>query len=388
MLSDGTRMKLGTVPLLLSIILALLLAACSSVDPREPKALHKIRAERPVTQVWRRSIGAADEGLQLRLAPVFLDRHIYTVDLDGDLSVLDAESGQRIGSHSLGDAVAGGLGHDAERFYYTTFEGELVALARADFRQVWRKHLTSEALSVPVSDGRRVFVQTVDGKVIALDTGTGSQIWRYDSLDPILSLRGTAPVVLAGGLVLVSFANGELLAFDPEAGLVRWKATVGLPQGRTELERLVDVDGAPMVVDDRVYAVAFQGQLMSLDLQRGYEYWTKPLSSYHRVALDPDLVYASDADGLVWAFDRRSGELRWKSEQLQYRILTAPVLFDDSVVVADFEGYLHFLSPEDGRIIARKLADSDGVMGTMAVHNGRLYVATHSGDLFCYEYRK
>lgn len=372
----------------LTLLGVALLCACSSDDPREPKPLQSIKTEVQIKKVWSRSIGTGDDELQLQLRPAFIDDRVYTVDIEGFVAITDLKSGKRTHKHDLGEVrVSGGFGYDAERLFYTTFEGELVALKRDDaLTELWRVRLTSEALAAPASNGTNVTVQTIDGKVVNLDAATGVQRWRYDSLDPILTLRGTAAPIYVKDAALVNFANGELLAFDDDDGSVRWKATVGLPQGRTELERLVDADDVPMANDTKLFAVAYQGKLMALDLNRGFEVWSKPATSYNRVAVDTDSVYVADSDGVITAFAENSGEVRWKNEDLQYRRLSAPVMFGDTIVVADFEGYIHLLARDDGRIVGRREIDGDGIMGAMVVQDDRLFVVTHSGDLYCFEY--
>lgn len=374
----------------LTLLCFFLLGACSSDDPREPKPLQSIKTEVKLKQVWSRNIGTGDDELQLQLRPAFIDGYVYAIDIDGFITVTELSKGKVFQKHNLGEVrVSGGFGHDSERLYFTTFEGEVVALKRDKaMTELWRFRLTSEALAAPTSNGSHVTVQTIDGKVVNLDAATGLQRWRYDSLDPILTLRGTAAPMYIKDAVLVNFSNGELLAFDAEEGSVRWKATVGLPQGRTELERLVDADDVPIANDTKLFAVAYQGKLMALDLNRGFEVWSKPASSFNRVAADASNVYVADSDGVVTAYSESTGDVVWKNEDLQYRRLSAPVVLGQTVVVADFEGYIHLLALDDGRIVARREIDDDGIMGAMTVQGDRLYVVTHSGDLYCFEYPK
>lgn len=367
---------------------AVLINACTSVDPREPKELQPVQTEVKLKSLWKIQVGTGDDEKQLQLRPAFIADKAYTIDIDGNLRITDLAKGKAETRHYLNERVSSGFGHDAQRLYYATFDGELVALDLESLQQLWRVRITSEALAPPVSNGAHVTVQTIDGKVASFDASSGKQLWRHDSLDPILTLRGTAAPLYVKDMVLVSFANGELLAFDDATGLVRWKAIVGLPQGRTELERLVDVDGAPVATDDKLFAVAYQGKLLALDLSRGFELWSRPVSSFNQVAVDANKVYVADSDGVVTAQAQHSGEVLWSNDALQYRRLASPVLFGETVVVSDFEGYLHFLARDDGRIVARRRVLGDGPMGPLVVRDGKLYVMTRSGDLYCYEYPK
>jgi len=284
--------------------------------------------------------------------------------------------------------VSGGLGADEARLFYTTFQGEVVCLDRHNGNEIWRRPLTSEAISAPASNGSIVVVQTIDGKLFAFDTTEGLKRWRYDSVGPILSLRGTPTPLINNDATITNFANGEMLAFDNKTGIPFWKAVIGQAQGRTELERLVDPDGQAVISEDRIYAVAYQGKLVSLDAATGSLVWSKPLSSFNGVALGFSQIYVTTADGEVVAVKSSNSNDVWRNEKLKYRRLSTPVVFGNALVVSDFEGYLHFLSQTDGRIIARTRPDSDGVMGEMLVIDDTLYVYTRSGYLAAYRLTK
>jgi len=227
-------------------------------------------------------------------------------------------------------------------------------------------------------------VQTIDGKLFAFDTTEGIKRWRYDSVGPILSLRGTPSPLVSKKYTITSFANGEMLAFDNKNGSPYWKAIIGLPQGRTELERLVDADGQAVVDGERVYTVAYQGNLVALNAATGGEVWSKPVSSYNGVAVGFSQVYVANADGEVIAFNKLNSNETWRNEKLKYRRISTPTVVQNMIVVSDFEGYLHFISQVNGEIVARKYPDSDGVMGDVLVADDILYVYARSGDIVAY----
>mgnify|MGYP003855715475 CR=1 FL=1 len=368
----------------LIISMLFLLLACSSKVVNEPTELEKMRDKVKIKRIWKVSVGSGDNDLRLQLSPVIKDDFIYSLDAEGELTVLNRLTGKVEWARELDDNVSGGLEIDSQRLYYTTFQGELICLDRYSGNQIWRRELTSEAISSPSSNGRMVAVQTIDGKLFAFDTTEGIQRWRYDSVGPILSIRGTSSPLVSKSFTITTFANGEMLAFDNKNGSTFWKASIGLPKGRTELERLVDADGKAMIDGERVYAVSYQGRVVSLNATTGNEVWSKPISSYNGVAVGSNQVYVANAEGEVVAFNQQNSNEVWRNEKLKYRRLSTPTTVRNMVVVSDFEGYLHFMSQVDGEIVARKYPDSDGIMGDVLTTGDMVYVYSRSGEIVAY----
>jgi outer membrane protein assembly factor BamB len=368
----------------LTIALFSLLFACSSEKVNEPTELEKMRDKVKIERIWKVSVGSGDHELMLSLSPVIKDDFIYTIDAEGVLTVLNRLTGKVEWERELEEQVSGGLEIDSQHLYYATFQGELVCLDRYSGNQVWRRDLTSEAISSPSSNGRIVAVQTIDGKLFAFDASEGIQLWRYDSIGPILSLRGTSSPLVSKTFIITSFSNGEMLAFDNKNGGTYWRAAIGLPQGRTELERLVDADGKVIIDAERVYTASYQGRVVSLDATTGSEIWSKPISSYTGVAVGSSQVYVANDEGVVVAFNAQNSTEVWRNEKLKYRRLSTPTIVKDMVAVSDLEGYLHFLSQSDGEILARKYPDSDGVMGDVLVSGNMVYVYARSGEIVAY----
>lgn len=361
-----------------------LLFACGSDNVNVPAELEKMRDKVKIKRIWKESVGSGDNDLMLELSPAIKGNLIYSLDTDGVLTVLDRLTGKVEWERELEDSVSGGLELDSERLFYANFQGELVCLDRFTGNQIWRRELTSEAISSPTSNGRMVAVQTIDGKLFSFDVTEGIQRWRYDSVGPILSLRGSASPLVSKNFTITSFANGEMLAFDNRNGSTYWKVPIGIPQGRTELERLVDVDGKAVVDEERVYAVSFQGRAVALNATTGSEIWSKPISSYNGVSLGAKHVYVSNEEGDVVAYNKLNSNEEWRNSQLKYRRLSAPTTVKDMVAVSDFEGYLHFISQETGEIVARKYPDSDGIMGSVLVEGDMVYVYARSGEIVAY----
>ncbi len=363
-----------------------LLAGCSSNEPKnEPVELQKIQEEIQVKKLWRLSAGRGSDGNLLLFEPAVVGDQVYVVDIEGKVAALNRFKGTTVWRKFLDEPILGGVGADTKRLYLTSREGELITLNIADGSELWRKSLSSEVLAPAQSNGTRVVVSTIDGNVLCFDAATGELKWRYDSETPVLSVRGSAPPVIYRDSVYVGLANGELVGFDLASGKPQWEYAVGVAEGRTELERLVDVDGAPKVVEGRIFVVSYQGRLVVLDALNGAEIWSKRESSYRAVDVALGRIYVSTAEGEVVSYDQTTGNEVWRQSNLKFRQLTSPQVLGSTLVVGDFEGHLHFLSLMDGRFLARVHADTEGVRGGMLVVDNLLYVLGNSGKFAVYK---
>jgi len=367
-------------------VTALLIVGCSSDElENEPMELESFDEEIEIIEVWDESIGNGSDDQYLKLTPVIIDEFIYAIDHEGLLLALNKADGEEIWDAEYDEPVSGALGGDLNHLYFATYHGDVIAVDRLDGSEKWRFTVTSEVLSAPVSNGRQVVVQSIDGKVVSLNAADGKLMWRYDSNAPVLSIRGTASPVIGDDFSIAGFANGEMMAFQNLSGAPVWSASVGIPKGRTELERLVDIDGQPIIRDDVVYSVSYQGKLVAIHLPTGREIWSKQQSSYRAVDIGFGNVYVSTAEDVVVAYNQATRTEVWQQENLMYRQLTAPKAFGSTLVVADFEGYVHFLSQIDGRFLERIRIDSDGVRAPMLIDDDMLFIFSNSGDLAAYK---
>lgn len=363
-----------------------LLSACGKEKINQPTPLDNTFKDKIyVERLWKKSVGEGDIDLKLNFSSFISDSLIYNIDGHGYLSVLSPNKQKIIWDKELKEAVSGGLGGDDKYLYYTTFQGELVAIKKQDGSSIWRAPLSSESIAKPSSNGKIVAVQTVDGKLMTFGVDDGKLRWRYDSIGPLLSLRGTPSPIVSQRYTLTSFANGELLAFDNLTGQPYWKATLATPQGRTELERLVDPDGQAVIDGDTLYTIAYQGKLVALDILSGQEKWSKSYSSFNSVAFGFGQLFLTTSDGVVYSINPANGSEHWKNESFKYRRLTSPFVYNQAVVFSDLEGYLHFLDIKKGHYLARKQPDESGVMGDLAIIDDRLIVLTRAGFLVAYK---
>lgn len=376
-------------PLVL-LLVAILLGGCSwfgDEDNSEPPAeLQDFEPSVELKKIWSRSTGDGTEEQFIKLVPTVEGERVYVADRNGTVTVVELETGELVWRHKTGMAISAGTGVGEGLVLVGSSDGELLALDSETGEQRWRTGISSEILSVPrVYDGV-VIIQTVDGNISGLSAEDGSTRWIHDRSVPVLTLRGTSTPLVEEGVVLAGFANGKMTALETGTGRELWEAAVAIPSGRTELQRIVDLDANPVVHQGVLYVTSFQGRLVAISLQNGRVLWNRDMSSYAGLAVDNRQVFVSDADSEVWALDRRSGGSLWKQNALRRRSLTGPAIIDEYVSVGDFEGYLHLLSKIDGSMAGRLRVDSDGIAATpVALYGDRLLVLGAGGTLALYQ---
>ena len=372
-------------------------------DEDKPAELVDFDAEARIERVWRADVGRGLGRKYLRLGPATVANRIYAADAYGSVLALDRFSGKRIWATKVGEPdgpsffsfwdrrdpsfVSGGVGAGGGRVVVGTTGGEVIALDAGDGRELWRSQVSSEVLSRPAVTADVVVVQTADGRLVALEGADGAARWSFDSQVPLLTLRGTAAPVLEGGLVFTGFGDGNVCAVDEASGAPLWRQRIMLPKGRTELDRMVDVDGSPLLAGGLLYAVSFQGRLKALQPGDGTVVWEREASSYLDLAEGYGHVYLVSADDVVMAVGQRSAEVVWRQEALKNRRLTSPVAFGNYVLVGDAEGYLHVLAQSDGRFIARRKIGG-GLRSPVLEEDAVVYALTVDGRLEALEIKR
>lgn len=266
---------------------------------------------------------------------------------------LDLASGHQVWRTRTKSRLSGGAGSGGDLVAVGSSDGQVFALDAQSGAIRWHVRLNGEVLSPPTISDRVVAVRTVDGKLHGLAPQDGHELWNQEQQVPRLSLRGTSRPVIVGDLTLCGFDNGKVLAVNMNDGSLQWEATIAPPHGRTELERLVDVDSAVKVVGQDVYAVGFQGRVAMLALDTGQVWWSHDASSYRGMGVDDETLYMASADGEIVALRRRTGAELWRQKALLHRGLSAIAVSDDAIVTADFQGYVHWLDKASGALAAR-----------------------------------
>ncbi len=382
--SVASGFRLAGFALLLVGFAAIQLAGCSSAPVEPPAALVEFAPELTVKTVWSAQVGRGVGKEDLRLSPRLVGDIIYANDHKGVVVSLFADSGEERWAVDLGEPLTSGPGYGEGVVVIGSAEGQIVALAAEDGAIRWRAQLSSEILASPAVGGGVVVAHTADGKLFALDAADGKQLWIYDRTVPTLTLRGTSAPVIVSDIVVDGFASGKIALLALRDGRVLWEKSIAVPRGRSELERMVDIDASPLVIGSVLYAVSFQGRIAAIDLQSGRVLWSRAMSSSTGLVADEDALYLSDGDDNVWALDRANGASLWQQEALQRRLLTAPAVYGESIVVGDSEGYLHWMARGDGRFLARFPIESGTRVAPIAAGE-RLYAFSNGGKLICLE---
>jgi outer membrane protein assembly factor BamB len=349
-----------------------------------PAELKPIKATAELERVWSAGIGSGSDGQFVNLLPVVVGDVLYAADRKGRVVALDAASGKQIWSVRIDAPVSAGPAAGGGLVLLGTSNAEVIALDASNGAVRWTAQVGSEVLSVPQLDIDRVIVQTADGTIAGLDAKDGHQVWVSDRTVPVLTLRGTSTPVVTHGIVLAGFSTGKLVALSAEKGFVAWETSIAVPKGRSELERIVDIDGNPVLAGTSVFVVTYQGRVARVDVQTGNVEWDRDMSSNVGLGVDFSQVYVTDDASNVWALSRSTGASDWKTEALANRGLTAPAILGNYVVVADAEGYIHLLSRTDGQIAGRTELDGKGIHARPLVVKDLLYVYGNSGKLAAY----
>ena len=370
------------------LLVAVMLAACSSVEEKalEPMELTKFEAKGRLKQLWKASVGAGQDKRYTMLVPAIEGDKIYASDIEGKVIAFDRNTGKKLWQVELEAPVSGGVGIGSGILLLGTYSADVIALNITDGSEKWRTKVSSEVVSSPQTNGRLVAVQTFDGHLLGLDFNTGKQLWVYETANPLLTLRGSASPLIFGANIYAGFATGKIVSVQANDGLLLWEQRVAVPKGRGDYERMVDIDGSPLLVGDILFCVSFQGQLVAFSRATGRVLWAQPASSYLDLSAGQGNVYLTDAGGSVKAYRTGSGQLAWENEQLLRRKVSAPHAFASYVAVADEEGgYLHILSQTDGSFVARKKIDGSGIRSPMVHADNTLYVFSNDGDLVAFE---
>ncbi|GMG87400.1 outer membrane protein assembly factor BamB [Biformimicrobium ophioploci] len=366
------------------LLLALAIAACSSNKEKEntdPVPLPSIQESRFLETLWKTKVGDIDTARYAMLRPAISDSNIYVADSDGRVMALNRFDGERVWRVDLGQDIGGGVGYGDGVVVVASYNGEVIGVDSGNGAVLWRAQLSSEVLSAPAVASGIVVVQTLDGKVLGLQAQSGTVEWRYAANMPVLTLRGTSSPVVSADTVIAALDNGKLVGLGLYDGVLRWEQRVAVAQGTSELERVIDIDGVPVVRGDLVFAASYQGRVAALSRDGGRGLWARDASTHHSVAVGAGNVYLSGADGTVSAFNVRDGQVLWSNDQLLRRQLSGPAFLDDTIVVGDLDGYLHLLDPVSGRLLGREKVGGDPLRIPLQAESGVLYVLGDDGKL-------
>lgn len=370
--------------LLVAMLNSFLLACASDVPPdllEEPKELTEIEAQFKIKKNWSVNVGMGTGKQRLKFIPAITADEVYTVDYKGRIWAIDRASGKKLWKKDLEILLSAGPGIHDERLYLATQDGQLLSLDREDGNLIWSAQLDSELLAIPLATDEQLFAATIDGQIYSLNPSDGSVVWRYATRVPPLTLRGSSGPVLIDELLLYGAADGRLVALNRNSGLPVWEITVSVGEGRSELARIVDIDADPIIYDDTIFVVTYQGHVAAVDAGSGVLLWRREMSSFSGLQVANGQLYVTDSSGQIWSLSRRTGAALWKQNDLMFRDLTAPAFHNGLIVVGDKEGYLHWLSADNGDFLARDRIGNDRWLSPMRAEDNELIALSETGKL-------
>ena len=389
----NNKFRLITTAMLLAFTVSM--SACSyipwfgddeevEIELREPTELSDFIPEVRIEQNWQVSLGGDAEEKFIQLKPHVFDDKIAFTQTGGKVSVHELDSGRVTVSSKVDGLVSAGVGGNAQYLVVGTHDGVVAAVNSSDGSEAWSTNVASEVVSVAHTDNDLAILRTNDNRILGLSISTGEKLWTVTQTPPALTLRGASVPVVRDGVIYAGMDNGKVIAISTQSGNVIWEARVSVPSGRSELERLVDVDGQIAIDDNFVYAASFHGRVVSINRTNGRIRWARDLASISGVSIDDVLVYVTDKDDNVWALEKETGVSSWKQDKFLYRQLSTPVVQDSAVLVGDYQGYIHALSKQDGRIIGRTNLGKKPIQTSHMSTNTTAYIIDVSGRLASY----
>jgi outer membrane protein assembly factor BamB len=354
-------------------------------EKQEPPAeLVKFKPTLKVRQVWSAGVGDSTKFLRLALAPASDGSRVFAAGHDGRVAAFEAANGRRLWTTKTKLPLSAGPAVDGRIVVLGTSNGDLIALQADDGMELWRTTVSGEVLAAPALAPDAILLRTVDGKLLALNRDDGSEVWFAQQTVPRLTVRGTGAPVVSDNFVICGFDNGKLAAYDLNDGSLIWEILLTPPSGRTEVDRLTDINATVRVVGEDIYVVGFQGSLSAVARESGQVLWSRDISGHSGLAADFNNLYVTSERGELYAVARRSGRELWRNGVLYNRDVTGPTSSASSAVVGDLEGYLHWFDATTGVLQARVRAGSARVTAPPLVVNETVYTLTDAGKLFAF----
>jgi len=359
------------------------LVACSSTGTSVPKPtqLQAITSQLQLVKHWSVAVGAGDSDGHSVRQPVIAEEQIIAVAAQGNVAAYTLDKGVINWQVDLAEPISAGVGQAGKLLLLATQSGKLLALDSVDGTLVWQAKTSSEVLTVPQANASIVVVQTIDGKVSAHQVSDGQFLWSYTANLPSLTVRGTSTPVVTENFTYAGFASGRLVALDNQSGKLIWQQSISAAKGRSEIERLVDIDGALKLVDNTLYVTSYQGALSAVDAFTGAVKWQQPLSSLTSVQLIHGVILVVDADDNVLAYDASLGHVLWQNNALKYRLLGSPMGLGGHAMVIDAQGYAHLLQLSDGAFLGRQKIGTQGARIGSQRYQNNIYILSQDGRL-------
>lgn len=346
----------------------------------------------PLKERWSESLSGNSEKYSL-LTPKVIGNAVYVAGRDGEVKALSLSNGKRVWTTDLAKGgflgkesaqLSGGVGGDDQFIYVGSEKGFLYAIERETGKLAWKQEIKGEVLSIPVSDAGKVIIHTSNGLLQARDRLNGNLVWQAMTDVQPLTIRGKSTPSIANGIVVVGDSSGHVDAYSLESGALLWQQRIALPTGTTEIARLVDIATSPVIENNTVYIIGYNGYFTALDLQHGDMIWQTKMGASTDFTINGNVIYLSDQNGNVYALSKDNGAILWQQDALLNRGLTAPVVDNQYVAVGDFEGYLYLLDKTNGKLISKDRVNSSGLLSNPISTANMLIIQAKNGNVYAY----
>jgi outer membrane protein assembly factor BamB len=348
---------------------------------RKPAELVEFTPSATVTKLWSTKAGKGNEKLGLTQGPVVADGRVYAAAIEGGVRAIDLQTGALVWQYKSDLELSGGPGAGEGLVVVGTLDGDVIALDSGTGTERWKAKVISEVIAAPAIDQGVVVVRSNDGRVTAFDITDGKRRWFWNRDLPRLTVRGNDAPSFGPGVVFIGNDDGTVASLALTDGRPLWDQAVGQPDGRSELDRMADVDGSPVLDGTTLFASSYKKQTIAIEAPSGRPLWAQDHGGAGRIGLAADRVVVADPAGVVWALDKTGGSAMWQQAALVRRNLSGAAVQGEFAVVGDYDGYLHWLRLDNGDFGARVRAGRDAINAAPVVADGVLLVQTASGDL-------
>ncbi len=357
-----------------------------------PAQLESFKPTLEVSPLWEANAGSGTKGSRLEMSPALDSQSVYTADIKGRIMAFDRATGKKLWETDLdkknsynqilsGPAVGEGI------LAVTNKDAQLIVFSTSTGEKMWQKTLSNEVLAPPTIAESKVFVKTVDGNLTAFDAQSGNKVWTYSHGTSPLIMRAGSSAQTLFGIVIAGFSDGKLVGLRADTGQILWEKSMATPEGANDVARMADIDANPIISDSVVYVASYQQNISAMSLQTGEILWKKDnISTFNNMALDSQALYAVDEESIIWAIERNSGTILWKQKDFHNRRLTSPSVVDGKALVfGDYQGYVSWISLEDGHAIARLRSSSNPITVEPVIDSNQVYVLSSDGTLTAYQ---
>lgn len=374
---------------LIPLMFVLILTACgSNKDDIKPQELSDLRRQGNFQVLWQKKLKSKKNLFGYQLRPEPMNRSVFTADVEGGVYRYQADNGQLQWQSQVNHTISAGPGVSETLVVVAGPDGQVTALDADSGSQLWQIQVSSEVLSPPVIDRNRVIIRSMDGRIYGLSINNGERQWLFSSEVPNLTLRGTGTPYAKGGRLYVGLDGGDVVALNIADGDVIWQQNVINNQGKTEIDRISDIDGDLGVVATDLYVSSAANKTLAVATESGQLLWRNDYGSYTGVTVSRRFIYLADQESVIRQIDRSNGETGWTVTDFKYRELTRPVFYLGALVVGDLAGYVHVIDAFSGKVLNRTQVGKDNFYGAPVVDGNIIYTYNKDGTLTAFRYNE